>query len=63
MGEEKFKDLDLDDMWKSFKDQFGESVKQFIPRSIPKPGCKPKPAWMIPEVLNEIKRVRRASTR
>ena len=63
MGEEKLKDLDLDGMWKSFKDQFGESVKKFIPISIPKPGCKPKPAWMIHEVLNEIKRKRRAWTR
>ena len=42
----KFKDIDLDDMWKSLKDQFEESVKKFIPTSIPKHGCKPKPAWM-----------------
>ena len=61
--DEKFKDLDLDDMWKSFKDQFEVSVKKYVPTSIPKPGCKPKPAWMTPEVLNEIKRKRRAWTR
>ena len=61
--EERFKDLDLDDMWESFKDQFEESVKKVVPTSIPKPGYKAKPAWMAPEVLSEIKRKRRAWTR
>ena len=61
--DEKFKDLDLDDMWKSFKDQFEVSEKKYVPTSSHKPGCKPKPAWMTPEVLNEIKRKRRAWTR
>ena len=50
-------------MWKSFKDQFDESVKKFVPTPIPIPGCKPKPAWMTPEVLNEIKRKHTAWTR
>ena len=61
--EEKFENMELDDMWKSFKDQFESSVKRFVPTSVPKPGCKPKPAWMTPEVLNEIVRKRRAWTR
>ena len=50
-------------MWKSLKDQFESGVKRFVPTSVPKPGCKPKPAWMTPEVLNEIVRKRRAWTR
>lgn len=45
------------------KDQFEESVNKFFPSSIPKPGCKPKPASMTPEVLNDIKRKCRAWTR
>ena len=61
--EEKFENLQIDDMWKVFKNQYETSVKKFVPSSTPKPGCKPKPSWMTPDVLKDIKMKRRAWNR
>ena len=45
IGMKSLKNLDLDDIiQKSFKDKFAETVKKFVPISIPKPGCTQKPA-------------------
>ena len=49
--------------WKVFKNQYETSVRKFVPSSTPKPGFKPKPSWMTPDVSKDIKLKRRAWNR
>ena len=37
-----------------------KSVEKYVPKYIPKKGCKPKPQWMTADSLNIIKEKRHA---
>lgn len=43
-----------------FSHKFKTSVDNFVPKSKPRKGCKPKPLWMTGETLNHIKKKRHA---
>ena len=47
-------------MWTLFAQKYDDGVKQYVPKSKPKKGCKPKPLWMTSETLLHIKRKRHA---
>ena len=56
--DDKFEGMDIDNMWNCFSQYYHESVEKYVPKYIPKKGCKPKPQWMTADSLDSIKEKR-----
>ena len=41
--EDRFENMNIDEMWDNFSQKYHESVEKYVPKYIPKKGCKPKP--------------------
>ena len=52
--------MNIDETWDNFSQKYHESVEMYVPKYIPKKGCKPKPQWMTANSLNSIKEKRHA---
>ena len=45
----------VDEMWAIFSEKYHTSVDKYVPKYVPKKGCKPNSSWMTAEALNSIK--------
>ncbi|MEW8548045.1 MAG: reverse transcriptase family protein, partial [Candidatus Thiodiazotropha sp.] len=56
----KFRGMNIDQMWKCFSEKYQESIEEYVPKYVPKKGCKPKPQWMTADSLKSVKEKRHA---
>jgi hypothetical protein len=58
--ENKFENLNLEQICEAFASESFQNVKKYVPRSKKNQGCKIKPLWMTGDTLKHIKTKRHA---